>query len=382
MLCASPVFAQGQDITQEQAGAWLRIYPKYVQGVYVKAEDYQHDAAIKPESVVVALTDEPDEPNLFPTTSLISFVSGKAVSKQGCVFLVDSSGLDISSPLDRSSNASGIVPTRDVCGHFRLRIVGQMKPQAVACSKYGEYEKREWTLRNGPIGLHLLFISHDLRQVHCLINILPIWVEPTEQSGMAFADQVRIEGDRSMKAYLHLESNNIVHCYDFGKPVTYFHKALPEAVAIAGNYPFYMDPPTWQKQYFINTSGFNSSCWGAHRVIDEPVSAHSSLYLNDGTILLKGEISVLRIRTSDGSTEAPQEVVKMFDPVYVQGILKSRYEGMECETDSLVGGNCRLAVDDGWQSGSVNHDRIWKSYIKHVIQGVDTVMQQIFTNAK
>jgi hypothetical protein len=333
---------------------------------------------------VVALTDVVDRINLFPEKNLVSFVSGKEETGKGCMFEVDNkNGLGKWSPKDMNPSYRGMGDTKDVCGRFRLRIADELMPQAMACASYDKRSySRSWTLRASPIDMHWLFVSSELRQVHCLASMIPLWVEQADLAGMAVRNEISIGGDDRVSAYLHLENNKIVGCPDYGKPVRFHRKLLPETEAIKNNYPSYLDPPTWQKHYFIKTSGFNSSCWGAHRVIDEPVSAHSSLYLNDGTILLKGEISVLRVRTSDGSTEAPQEVVKMFDPVYVQGILKSRYEGMECETDSLVGGNCRLAVDDGWQSGSVNHDRIWKSYIKHVIQGVDTVMQQIFTNAK
>lgn len=174
-----------------------------------------------------------------------------------------------------------------------------------------------------------------------------------------------------------MENNRSVHCYDYGKPVIYRRKLLPEADAVGLNYPSYLDPPTWQKQYFIKTSGFNSSCWGGHRVIDEPVSANSSLYLNDGTILLKGETSVLRIRAKDGSTEAPRDLVKVFDPVYVQGELDKR-KGKDCEADTLLLGNCTLA---GSYSGS-NNESSWRGYLQQVVQGIDDVMQQIFTNAK
>lgn len=116
-------------------------------------------------------------------------------------------------------------------------------------------------------------------------------------------------------------------------------------------------------------------------MIDEPMSANSSLYLNDGTILLKGEISVLKIRTSDGSTDAPHDLVKVFDPAYVQGVLDKR-KGDHCEADYLDAGDCTLAVDAGYRNNGLNDESSWQDYARHVIQGVDAVMQQIFNNAK
>lgn len=192
---ANPVFAQAQNAAQGQSDSWLRIYPKHVYGIYVKAEDYRHDAPIKPESVVVALTDESEWPGLVPKTGLVGFVSGKAESGQGCMFIVDRNGLDTRPPRDASPDIKEAGLDQDVCGHFRVRIAKQLMPQAKACARYDEYQYMEWTLRTDPIGWHRLFVSRDLRQVRCLANLVPIWVYPADQSGMAARNEIQIEGD-------------------------------------------------------------------------------------------------------------------------------------------------------------------------------------------
>lgn len=48
-------FAQAQEA---HTSAWLRIFPKHVHGIYIKAEDYQANKPIKLASVLVALNDE------------------------------------------------------------------------------------------------------------------------------------------------------------------------------------------------------------------------------------------------------------------------------------------------------------------------------------
>lgn len=377
-------FAQEGGDRQEQADAWLRIYPKHVQGIYVHSEDYQHDAPIRLKSVVVALSDESEWPDYVPKTSLVNFVSGETESGQGCMFTVDKEGIDTRPPWKPDSDVKAAGIDQDICGRFRLSFVKRLQQQAKACAQYDDYRyKKGWTLRTHPVSSQRLFVSRDLKQVRCLSQLVLVWVDTQDQAGKTRRNEIDIEGDDRVRAYLHLESNQVVHCDNYGKPTVYRSELLPEAEAVRVNHhPDYLSAPTWQKQYFIKTSGFKSSCWGSLRMIDEPISAYSSLYLNDGTLLLKGETSVLRIRASDGSTEASHELVKIFDPAFVQGVLKNSYKGSECEADSLVGGNCTLAVDDGWQLGSVNQDKYWKPYIKHVIQGVDAVMQQIFTNAK
>lgn len=382
LLLITPIIALAQDVVQVSAGTWLRIYTKHVQGIYVKAEDYQHDVPIKLGSVVVALSGVEDRLQIFPEISLVSFVSGKEGEK-GCMFEVDSkNGLGKWPPKDMNPSYGGMGNTKDLCGRFRLRIADKLMPQAMACASFDKrLYNMNWTLRTSPIEQHWLFVSNDLRQVRCLKSMTPLWADHADSSGMATGNEVSIEGDDRVRAYLHLENNKIFNCPDYGKPVRYRRKFLPETEAIGGRYPFYLDQPTWQKQYFIKTPGFNSSCWGGLRVIDEPISANSSLYLNDGTILLKGEISVLRIRTGDGSTEAPHNLVKVFDPDYAQGELDKR-KGDHCEADYLVAGDCTLAVDAGYRNNGLNDESSWEDYARHVIQGVDAVMQQIFNNAK
>jgi hypothetical protein len=247
--------------------------------------------------------------------------------------------------------------------------------QAKTCAKHTEV-----FLKNGRSSAYL-FVSKDLRQVRCLVNLPTTWLESASQSDMKVRNELGLDGG----AYLHLESNRAFGCTYYGMPVTYRQKLLSDADAVNDNYSLYQEQPIWRKQYFIKTQGFDSSCWGGRRMIDEPVPQTSfeniGQYLNDGTVLLKGETSVLRIRAWDGSTDAPENLVKVFDPGYVQGEL-DKQKGDHCEADYLDAGDCTLAVDAGYRNNGLNDESSWQDYARHVIQGVDAVMQQIFNNAK
>lgn len=319
----------------------------------------------------------------MPKTSLASFASGKVVSAQGCMFgmLNDETnegrvlgfadgppGL----PMDVEKKAAALGYPKDICGRFRVRIMQKLMPQAKACANYITYQ-------NIPYGRADLFVSSNLRQVRCLVSLSPRWLEPVSQPGMKRRNELSL----GEEAYLHLESNRAFDCMGYGRPVIYKHKLLPEADANSDTYSLFNDPPAWQKHYFIKTPGFVSTCWGGHRVIDEPGNIDSNdvgLYLNDGTALLTGRISVLRIRSKDGSTDAPKNLVKVFSPAYVKQVLESKQK--RCEYDELDAGDCNLAVEAGYLGGEVNYEKGWLNYARFVVKGVDEVMQQIFNNAK
>lgn len=373
--------APSTDATKEMPGSWLRLYSGRVENIAVNAGRYQPDQPIPFDALVVQLRDyhpySPNEP-IYADALIVphpnpaersemrieSYLTGESWS-EGCLYRQVRSGL---------KPEPGWVEN-PACLRLREKAAISFKNEIESCSKK-------------IIGNTLVpqfFVDSELRFSRCLLahsySFHPQWQDRMHQSDRRIKSEMDVnsvlEKYSGVNAYLHLETNRLFGCEGYGLPVSYWRKEMSAEEARQKYYPFYQETAAWQKQYLIKTSGFRYYCWDAQRILDEPEDV--SFRLNDGTVLLKGNRSILRVREKDGATDAPTKLVKVFDPVFVRQVLDG-HGAKTCHGDSLAAFECPLIKNLGW------HPEPWNSkdqnaegdFYRMVIQGVDTVLQDLF----
>lgn len=351
-------------------GPWLRLYADRVENIAVDAEYYQPGQPIPLDAVIVLLRDY--QPYLPHASALIvprpsvsqrtekrieSYLTGESWP-EGCLYWHLNPELE---------PEPGRIENQ-ICQQLRKKAVIKFKNEIEACSK----------TMVGDIYMPNIFVEANLGHTRCLLT-QPFerqWLDPLPQSDRWVLSKMEMNRDLDSggHAYLNLETNRLFGCESYGLPISYWRKKLSTEEALQErkrqmDYPFYLEKPTWQKQYLIKTGGFRDVCWGAPRLIDEPENV--SIRLNDGTVLLRGNRSILRVREKDGSTEAPTSLVKVFDPAFVRQVLDV-HGANKCTGESLAGGNCQLLADLGWEMPDGT-----TAYYRMVIKAVDTVLQDL-----
>lgn len=374
---------------------WVRIYDENVQGVYIDADadaDWKKpDAA----SMVVALSPHAIFAEREPRTRLIAYSgAGNRLALphgRGCLYWDWGEG----------AGMEGAAKTH--CDRLLAKARRALAAPMAACEKRTNNGSRP----------HRFFVAKNLKEHKCLAIPEPladrfeptqardVWVkskleiENRSTGGIAYGTKDEIWGQ---VAYMRVEDDKTFSCFRLGTPTTYRRKSMSEAWArtTIGDLPsrnssgidaesyrhpsqLGFEPPTWQKQYLIRTGGFRYHCWNASRVIDQPEDVGA--WLNDGTALLVGGASVLRIRLADGSTDASASLVRVFDASVVSEVVQLA-GGESCPEPE-----CPLATLGGYQA---DWDRTTGArrrtntplYYRSVIQGIDKVLLRHFIQSQ
>lgn len=360
-------FFSTQSIAEQIEAPWVRVYSEYVEDVYFDPSYAQADEEHQAENVLVAISKNNLPFNEFagPQIELRNYFTNKVEHGLGCIVHPDDDS-----------------PATDACGQLRLKALKKFPSENRSCKLSAK--STFWTL---------IFIDHQLADVRCLGRsgnedryfkdfFANDWYRGHIDLGTRHVLRSGIEPELVMgqNAYLGLESNRIFECAGYGVPVTYREKTVSRDETLVGNPrhdgSFYRMPPTWQYQYLIKTEGF-LYCHQGKRMIDEPTAYGTTL--NDGSVLLVGNVSVLRIRGKDGSTKAEIEQVKRVAPSLTRQRLID-FIGSEVLRENpdicnpSISGSCPLNALGAWASNKkFNASR-------YFIQGIDYVMQSVFNN--
>jgi hypothetical protein len=351
-----------ENASEELKGPWVRIYRDYVQRVFVDGKNYQRGEPISPGSVFVALghADNPKKSLEFRyryialPTRLINYGTNKYVTNTGCL-------------LETPNSNDNFEHEQGRCEKLRQSTYETSGRDCARLAIEGEYVA--------------LFVSFNKKQIRCLISHHGQFKSQLPQNksilwGLEIMS--RVSAWRNYKdadvmgqsAFFESDNNQLFGCSEFGLPTTYREMKLIPGFDVAESIKTLTTlKPSWQNQYLIKTSGFTYYCHKAHRIIDEPVEP--ALALDDGTALLQGNVSVLRVRLQDGHTNAPKSLVRRMDATLFRERL---YEGLsqpgECNPSIVF--PCPILNSFGWQKNDTrNSDELF-------IRGVDQRIQGIF----
>lgn len=323
---------------------WVRVYSHGVAGIFLPVDLAESNTIIFPNEVLVALTMQPNKNISHDYTwdgsslKLVSFGTNKTLYK-GCAFFTDKHAMKLINSAE--------------CKALYTKAYKKYKSRFEACSKYQHYPR--------------LFVSYDMKSTQCINNALVRFMQfPVSPSDKPYtALSIGMIDDTQPTSYLKLDTNKLFNCKTYGSPVRYWASSM--------DYFQLQEEVAWQKQYLIKTNGFHY-CWDSWRKIDEPEKP--TLDLRDGTVLLQGTSSVLRVRIADGTTDAPASVVQVKNPLELRKVLDS-HGAQECMGESIASGDCRL--------DTVKHPKYDKNgtfyekdYYPMIIQGVDEIMQKEF----
>jgi len=382
LLAGAASMAQAEPV----AGPWLRVYPEYVQGVFIDADSPGELPPSQMASVVIALSTVHTGQARVAQTRLASFATdAESQARGGCLF-------------NHLDAPYGTPTSRNECDRLERAAFTQLADRRRACAA-----------RRSSSDEVYLFVAQGLKTSKCLVahNTWRADAAPTPEPGIWIKSQLEIEnrfqgsvGIRESEvhgqfAYMQVHKYKAFGCYKLGTPTTYRSKRLPENLArvtleqlrmslpparyeeaLRDPSQIFFEPPTWQKQYLVRTSGFRYHCWDAKRTVDQPEAV--GLLLDDGTALLWGTVSVLRVRLADGGTGADESNVRVLDAAVVSRWMDQLTAQGECPDK-----RCSLAVVGGYeavqQTASAARARIEdQAYYRYVLQGVDKSLRKQF----
>lgn len=361
---------------------WVRVYDGKIAEIYLQSDTTTNAKPIPLDKVFIAISADPKEKDHVDGSDpliLVNYLTNKQ-SKPGCVYTPNKT--------DTFKNYRGVASS-DVCE--KLTGLKQVKLAFHEC-----YEKHYGAF----------FVSFDFLQTQCLNDlsdskndhIANLTMEPSNKEGyiiaswsefangykkISYPDVKNYYGAerQGISNYYNSYQNKILGCQDYGQPFSRLTKEMPQDYFIK-NKSFYFaenDPydhvALWQKQYLIKTNGFyDNELWGAWRVIDEPINI--GLNLNDGTALLKGVSSILRVRYVDGETKAPESIVKVKEPSEIRAYFNKHGGLQNCTGEDIAAsGNCSLDYVPKYpESKKLAREDFYKT----IIEATDKIIQEYF----
>lgn len=360
---------------------WVRVYDGKIAEIYLQNDTTMGSTPIPLDKVIIAISVDPKEIENVHSNSPLILVDYKTrkQSKPGCIYSPNKT--------DIFKNYHGFASS-DVCKKFTG--LEQVKSAFHEC-----YEKHN----------NAFFVSFDLSQTQCLNDTMYLRSEhlhnlvmsPSDKKGYVIASwsdfdngykkipssvfkDFYIEERQGVRNYYDSYQNRIFGCQEYGQPFSRLTKEMPQDYPRKNtSFYFTLDDPyehisLWQKQYLIKTKGFyDRNLWGAWRIIDEPINI--GLNLNDGTALLKGVSSILRVRYEDGETKASESIVKMRDPNEIRAYFSKHGKFDDCDAESIMRGLCELDTAPNYQEGQKMTE---KEFNRAVIEGTDKIIQEYF----
>jgi hypothetical protein len=260
----------------------------------------------------------------------------------------------------------------DSCASLR-KIVASTFAQKIQSCAASNADGVGSNVKMNPAVSTAFFVSNDLSQTRCLLMAYQTEWNDQVSSDVSLVTKMGIGRDEKFVAhsYLNLDTNKLFGCYDYGAPIFYWKDEYSPAHAYGE------ETARWQKQYLIRTPGFRHICWDARRIIDEPKQV--SFRFSDGTVMLLGNRSILRVRANDGSSDAPHGLVKIFDPVVIRKAL-DEHGAKDCQGEALAAAQCPLIADSIWHfvPGRRYDQAEARRFYRLVIEAVDTVLQEQF----
>ena len=378
---------------ENPAVPWVKVFDRAIYDVFIPARPFlRENQPVPPESVIIGTFDRRESMdnklNVHrlenrPLILLSNFVTGET-GEPGYVFWGRSLSENLSDLRENYAFPQDISPAVEVDLGRKLKDCLEQRTQ-------GSPE-------------NVLFVTKDLTESQCLARTLTSfrqWVTtstfPDQQTILPYELGIRVDSlpgqgaknihtfsicleseglynpnQERVRSYLNLETNRIFGCKTYGRPLCYYRKDIGESLEEQPIYKYRKEYASWQKQYLIKTTGFRYYCWNAWRLIDEPLELGP--ILSDGTMLMWGEVSVLRVRLDDGSTSAPSSTVKVFDAMEIRRLL-DRYGAQECKGESIAAGDCQLTTMPNNPLSNNGHKKNYKSL---VIQAVDKILQKLF----
>jgi len=377
IFCFSLSF--GESI-KPQEGPWIRIYDRPVRNVYIKATEANTKEKIPLENIYVAIKAKDRISGLLNgDISLVNYKTGEE-SSVGCAYdLTRENITDIKYSKTLKESAGEI---KDCTNTQQFK-------------KFNELYKKCRNLQKANEDKYChFFVTLDHSYSQCLLlgsrYISEMsryrWESDAPQNNMKFINELRVALEKknvasedskwpvyetkNIRNYLKSEGNKLFGGYSYGIPVSLFQELVPKKFHLDKNSLFLSIKKErnaiWQKHYLIKTDGF-LYIWG-NRIIDEP--QYVSRSLNDGTILLEGLRSVLRINYKNGSTQAPKSIVRVKTPQEIRKKLKE-YGVETCYEVSTVGCDMKNMPKN-------SYDLPEPEYYKAVIESVDEVIQKVF----
>lgn len=359
---------------------WVRVYDGKIAEIYLQSDTTMDSTPISLDKVIIAIRADPKEKEYVDRNSpliLVEYMTGKR-SKAGCIYTPN--GLDI------FKNFVGFAS--DEC----KKIQGLEKVQTAFHACYEMYHDT-------------FFVSFDLSQTQCVngldgdddVHRANLSIKPSHKDDYVIATWSSFNSDYkkipfsefknyyraergSIRNYYNTYQNKIFGGEDYGQPFGRFTKEVPKNYAYDSSFYVEMNDPydhvaLWQKQYLIKTKGFyDSDLWWAWRVIDEPISI--GINLNDGTALLKGVSSILRVRYVDGETKAPESTVKVKEPSEIRAYFNKHGGLQNCTGEDIAAcGSCSLDYVPKYpESEKLTREDFYKT----IIEATDKIIQEYF----
>ena len=171
--------------------------------------------------------------------------------------------------------------------------------------------------------------------------------------------------------------NRARNCYDFPYSLGAFATDKVSNIYSAKTPALRHPDLRWSYLYLVRAQK-RIACGDAHYDIDVP--NRPLVYgLADNTMLVRGQRSVLRIRVSDGSTDAPVHLVKRVPPqTFIETMQADGGAGCQSDNEKLP---CKWLLQQGWytfekqypdgSAGELFHSKFW-------FQGFDQAIKYIF----
>lgn len=367
-LCSLSVFAEVSD------DDWVRVYHHQVLDIYTIADTSKNqEFPLSLNEVIVVLNPQINNKDEIYNTKdrfspvILSNFQTKVQSKKGCIYGTHSDFLDGKYNIDGCE----IVQRRK-----------NIDEDYTKCRQIGRS--------------NYFFVALDLSETLCLhkdnlVESAHKWISPSSKPETKILNKVDVTfeykktkykdspkfyqdiGD--IQAYFNVQNNKLFSCSGYGVPVSRLEIEVPETYVDyelprdeKGNYVIQIhdQKALWQKQYLIRTEGFRY-CWDSWRIIDEPKQI--GLNLRDGTLLLQGNSSVIRIRYEDGSTQASPSIVQLQDAKTMREKL-NEYGAQNC-TNVSEGCDLTTMPENRYQLNEAD-------FYKAVIEAADIIIQDIF----
>ena len=353
---------------------WVRVYDHQVLDIYTIADISSNNESPMPLNKVIVVLDSQmnskagtyNTKDRFSPVILSNFQT-KAQSKKGCIYGT------YSDFLDGKYNIDG------------CEIVQRTKNIDEDYTKCRQINRSNY-----------FFVALDLSETLCLhkdnlVESAYKWISPSSKQETKILNKVDVTfeykktkykdspkfyqdiGD--IQAYFNVQNNKLFSCSGYGVPVSRLEIEVPKNYVDyelprdeKGNYVIQIhdQKALWQKQYLIRTEGFRY-CWDSWRIIDEPKQI--GLNLRDGTLLLQGNSSVIRIRYEDGTTQAFPSIVQVQDAKTMREKL-NEYGAQNC-TNVSEGCDLTTMPANRYQLSEAD-------FYKAIIEAADKIIQDIF----
>lgn len=374
LLFSGLAHPQPTEASSSSASAWLRQFPVYVGGTaYAPKNQDNAESGFSAEDVLISLS----SPGSHCRTQLVRFSNG---SEFGTGFVVSFEKSD----LHRNQPRTDYGQQCDLEAKAAVRAVTAAWPE---CDDNRKNEEVRYLVQKGARAPTCLFVIPD----RLLVNRLPaVGSPPSIDVGFAYPTRIR-ELDSLADVFLSAPWPRSMADAGFRPCNSYVTSTAGYARRDSGRDPNSIESARnlahpalrWAFYYFVKLE-VGRRCGDGVRYRIDPVDTVLA-YLSDGTVLLKGRQSVLRVRLEDGISLANAQVQRVEPERFIDDMRSDG--GKDCVESGASYGEerCKWLLSQGWYAYFASQQKSPKwnpekdtTYYKKWYQGFDAAVEKIF----